>query len=84
MSQYTVNDMTCGHCVGAITQALKAVDPQARIDIDLASHRVTVDSAVAGDAALQAAIVEAGYTPQAVAATAGAKGCGAGCGCGGR
>lgn len=76
MTQYTVNDMTCGHCVGAITQALKAVDPQARIEIDLASHRVTVDSAVADDTSLQAAITDAGYTPQAVAATA--RGGGAG------
>ena len=40
MIAYEVKDMTCGHCVNAITQALKAVDSTAEVRIDLAQHRV--------------------------------------------
>jgi len=60
---FQVNDMTCGHCVGAITHALQAADPGARIQADLASRRVQVAPATAGAEALAAAIREAGYTP---------------------
>lgn len=88
MINFTVNDMTCGHCVASITQALNALDPQARVAIDLASHRVQVDSGRADAAALAAAIADAGYTPEPlpveaiVAPTAAnAGGCGSGCGC---
>ena len=44
MIELTVNDMTCGHCVNAVTQALKAVDPAAQVDIDLAAKRVRVET----------------------------------------
>jgi len=63
MIAFEVNDMTCGHCVGAITQALKAVDPDARIQIDLASHRVQIEPNEADEAQLGGAIKAAGYTP---------------------
>jgi len=66
MIAFEVNDMTCGHCVGAITKALKDADPAAQVQIDLASHRVQVES-TAGAAELEEAIREAGYTPVAVA-----------------
>lgn len=55
-----VDDMT--YCVGAITRAVRQVDAAAEIAVDLASKRVEVRSA-AGEAALAAAIREAGYTP---------------------
>jgi copper chaperone len=63
MMAFEVNDMTCGHCVGAITQALKATDEDAKVRIDLATHRVEVESASASAAALAQAIEDAGYTP---------------------
>lgn len=68
MIAFVVNDMTCGHCVSTITQALKHADPDARIQIDLASHRVQVEPAAADAQALATAIVAAGYTPVAVGA----------------
>ncbi|MEK8033139.1 heavy-metal-associated domain-containing protein [Ideonella sp. DXS29W] len=68
MIAFQVNDMSCGHCVGAITQAVKGVDPGARIEVDLASHRVQIEPAGADGAALADAIREAGYTPEPVAA----------------
>jgi copper chaperone len=63
MIAFEVNDMTCGHCVSTITQALKAVDPQAQVTIDLGRHRVQVESQRVGQDALRDAIAEAGYTP---------------------
>jgi copper chaperone len=87
MANFIVNDMTCGHCVAAITRALNAVDPHAVVTIDLGPHRVRVDSTLAA-AALSAAIAGAGYSPEpevaqaaAAAGTAKAGGCGSGCGC---
>ena len=63
MTTFNVNDMTCGHCVGVITKALKAVDPDADLRFDLATHRLDVVSGKAGPAQLSNAITEAGYTP---------------------
>lgn len=71
MIAFQVNDMSCGHCVGAITQALKAVDSDARVAIDLAQHLVSVEPAQAGANALREAIAQAGYTPVQVPAAAG-------------
>lgn len=59
--QFTVPDMTCGHCVKAITSAIAAADPAARVDIDLASHRVSVHGAK-DQQVVAGAIAEAGYT----------------------
>lgn len=66
MIAFQVNDMTCGHCVNTITKALKAVDAGARVQIDLASHRVQIEPTEADAAELSDAIKEAGYTPVAV------------------
>jgi copper chaperone len=65
MHRFTLPDMSCGHCVAAITEALKAADRQARVDIDLAAKTASVDSALPRDA-LAAALTEAGYpaTPE--------------------
>lgn len=63
MIRFEVQDMSCGHCVSAITRAVKDVDAEARVQIDLASHRVEVEPGHADAAELQAAITEAGYTP---------------------
>jgi copper chaperone len=59
---FEIPAMTCGHCVRAITEAVKAVDPQAEVTADLPQHRVTVASS-ATRAALVASLDEAGYTP---------------------
>jgi len=58
-----VNDMTCGHCVSTVTRALKAADKDAKVQIDLATHRVQVEPASADAEELADAIKEAGYTP---------------------
>jgi copper chaperone len=63
MIAFEVNDMTCGHCVGTVTRAVKSVDKDAQVHIDLARHRVEVEPREADAQALRAAIEEAGYTP---------------------
>jgi len=63
MISFQVNDMTCGHCVSTVTKALKAVDQDAKVQIDLATHRVQVEPVSADADELADAIKEAGYTP---------------------
>ena len=63
MIAFEVNDMTCGHCVSTITKALKAADSDAKVQIDLATHRVQIEPASADADELADAIKEAGYTP---------------------
>jgi copper chaperone len=71
MIAFEVNDMTCGHCVSTITKALKATDKDAKVQIDLATHRVQVEPASADAEELADAIKDAGYTPVPVEAAVG-------------
>ena len=63
MIAFDVKDMTCGHCVATITRAVRDVDDNAIVHIDLASHRVQIEPSGADAAKLGAAIRDAGYTP---------------------
>ncbi len=63
MVAFQIDDMTCGGCAGSVTKAVKAVDPSAQVQVDLATHRVQIESAQADAKALQEAIEDAGYTP---------------------
>jgi copper chaperone len=63
MIAFRVDDMSCSHCVAAITRAVKAADGGARVDVDLERHVVEVEPAAADAAALASAIADAGYTP---------------------
>jgi len=60
MIELRVEGMTCGHCVSAVTRAVKAVDPEANVHVDLGIGRVRVDGRSSADA-LGKAIAEAGY-----------------------
>ena len=66
MIAFEVNDMTCGHCVSSITRAVQELDPQAKLQIDLATHRVEIESVRTDAAQLSHAITEAGFTPVAL------------------
>jgi copper chaperone len=67
MSDFIVEDMTCGHCASTITKAVKEVDGEARCEIDLGAKRVRVTSGKPAAEFLEA-IQEAGYTPRVAAA----------------
>jgi len=60
MIELRVEGMTCGHCVSAVTRAVKAVDPEANVQVDLGSGRVRVEGRSSADA-LGKAIADAGY-----------------------
>ena len=60
MYQLHVEEMSCGHCVASVTRAVKALDAQAGVEVDLAGKLVTVDSSAALDA-VAAAIADAGF-----------------------
>ena len=61
-STYTVTGMTCGHCVRSVTEEVSEVPGVTAVDVDLASGRVTVSGdRPADDAAVRAAVAEAGY-----------------------
>lgn len=62
MYQFQIPNMSCGHCVRAITEAVKAADPQALVTTDLPTHQVRVESSAAREA-LVARLTEAGYAP---------------------
>lgn len=57
---FQVQGMSCGHCVNAVTQAVRSVDPQAEVKVDLPTGKVDVQSAQ-DHAAIARAIEEEGY-----------------------
>jgi len=64
MSTLYVKDMTCGHCKARVIQALKSIDPTAKVDIDLSKKEVRVES-VCPLPDLTKALAEAGYPAKA-------------------
>ena len=58
---YTVPDMSCGHCEAAVSSGLRDVPGVESVGVDLDAKLVTVRGANLDDAALRAAIEEAGY-----------------------
>lgn len=58
---YTVPDMSCGHCKQAVTEELTQVEGVESVDVDLETKLVVVQGEGLEDAALRAAIEEAGY-----------------------
>jgi copper chaperone len=61
--EFTVPDISCQHCVNAITQEVSQLNGVENVKVDLGSKRVRVDAdaRVSTDAIVQA-ISEAGYT----------------------
>ena len=57
-----VEDMTCGHCAGAIRSAIESAIPGARVTADPQAKLVTVEGA-SDPARINGIITEAGYTP---------------------
>jgi copper chaperone len=61
IATYSVPGMSCGHCKAAVTEELSAVAGVESVSVDLETKLVTVSGEPLDDAALRAAIVEAGY-----------------------
>lgn len=58
--QFTVQGMTCGHCERAVVHAVRELDNDAIIKVDLPSGQVNVESEKSREA-IAAAITEEGY-----------------------
>lgn len=63
MIEFSVKNMSCGSCVGRITQAIQAVDAAAKVNAILPEKRVQVDSKL-DERKIAEAIRAAGYTPE--------------------
>ncbi|MGH8416643.1 MAG: heavy-metal-associated domain-containing protein [Pseudomonas sp.] len=61
MQLFNVQGMTCGHCVKAVTNAIKGKDPAANVQIDLAKGEVSVQSQLAAEQVI-GLIEEEGYS----------------------
>jgi copper chaperone len=58
---YTVVGMTCEHCVASVTEEVGEVPGVESVAVDLASGAVEVSGTDVDDAAVRAAVEEAGY-----------------------
>lgn len=63
MQIFTVSGMSCGHCVRAITLAIRALDAAAEVQVDLGASEVRVASRLDAEQ-LQQAIRAQGYSAQ--------------------
>ena len=60
-STHTVVGMTCNHCARSVSEEVSEVPGVADVQVDLASGRLTVTGHGVSDAAVAAAVEEAGY-----------------------
>ena len=58
---YTVPALHCGHCKASVTEEVSEVEGVVAVDVDLDTKLVAVTGDGLDDAALRAAIEEAGY-----------------------
>ncbi|MDU9394223.1 heavy-metal-associated domain-containing protein [Pseudomonas sp. zfem002] len=65
MQVFSVEGMTCGHCVKAVTNALQREDAAAEVKVDLARKQVSVKSELGSEQILQV-IRDEGYEARAI------------------
>ncbi|MFJ4375556.1 heavy-metal-associated domain-containing protein [Pseudomonas japonica] len=65
MQVFSVEGMTCGHCVRAVTNALQREDAAAEVKVDLARKQVSVKSELGSEQILQV-IRDEGYEARAI------------------
>jgi copper chaperone len=58
---YTVDGMSCSHCVLSVREEVAEVAGVRAVDVDLASGRLVVRGDAIEDAAVKAAVADAGY-----------------------
>lgn len=58
---YRVEGMTCEHCRAAVAQEVGAVEGVTAVAVDLETGRLLVSGRAVSDAAVAAAVTEAGY-----------------------
>lgn len=63
MYELQVEGMSCNHCISKVTRSVKKIDDTAKVEIDLATKKVRVES-TADLEEVCAAITDAGYPAQ--------------------
>jgi copper chaperone len=63
MITYTIDNMTCGSCVRHITRAVHTIAPEAKVEADLPSHTVRIETNT-DEVKIRSAVTDAGYTPR--------------------
>lgn len=58
---FVVEGMTCGHCVQAVTAEVQSVEGVDSVQVELEGGRLTVTGETIDEAAIAAAVDEAGY-----------------------
>jgi copper chaperone len=58
--ELVVRGMSCGHCVKAVTAAIQAQDPAARVEVDLPAGRIRAETGLSV-AALTEIVAAEGY-----------------------
>lgn len=69
MFELQVEKMTCGGCANRVTKAALAVDSDAKVDVDLKSKLVRVESHADAEV-MASAISNAGYPATVISTTA--------------
>jgi copper chaperone len=59
--EYTVQGMTCSHCVLSVREEVSEVDGVRSVDVDLDSGHLTVTGQDISDDAVREAVADAGY-----------------------
>ena len=62
MHAFNLPQMSCGHCVKAVTEAAHEVDPQAKVEVDLPAKQARIESPQPREKFVEA-LAEAGYQP---------------------
>ena len=60
MLSLKVSGMTCGGCIKAVTKAIQSQDPQAKVEADLVSQMVNLETSLSAAQASQI-ITDAGF-----------------------
>ena len=59
--EYTVDGMTCSHCVRSVREEISDVPGVSAVDVELISGRLTGTGQQVSDDAVREAVAEAGY-----------------------
>jgi len=59
---YTVEGMTCAHCVAAVTEEVSRIPGAEHVEVDLDSGRLAVSGETIETDEVRAAVEEAGYS----------------------
>lgn len=62
MYEFHVPKMSCGGCLNNITKAIKTIDQKAKVDADIPSKTVRIETTTS-EAEIIKAMTDAGYQP---------------------